>query len=167
MNAEETRTGFITYRLSATGIWQYEFCLDGEKFGSVVSVVSPREPVRIEGPDIHWYSRFDIDLEIVPGISRRVKDNATGEEIYRIIWWRPDLYEVRTRETSVQVEIRNGSYLFGKPFMPVTAMTERTGGEPRTVNGLAAECLFRTTFFDPVSPAYKMMALSFPALRFC
>ena len=76
-------TEIITYRLSATGVWQYEFCLDGEKFGSVVSVVSPREPVRIEGPDIHWYSRFDIDLEIVPGISRRVKDNATGEEIYR------------------------------------------------------------------------------------
>ena len=160
-------TEIITYRLSATGIWQYEFCMDGETYGKVVSVVSPREPVRIEGPGIHWYSRFDIDMEIVPCISRRVKDNTTGEEIYRIVWWRPDLYEVRTKETSIQAEIRNGAYLFGKPFMPVTAMTERTEGEPRPVDGRDAECRFKTIFFDPVSPEYMMMALSFPALRFC
>ena len=160
-------TEVISYRLSATGIWKYEFRLDGERIGSVTSIVSPTEPVRIEGPEIQWYSRFDFDPEIVPGVSRRVKDNKTGEEFFRIVWWRPNLYEVRRNRESIQVEIRNGCYLFGLPMMPVTAMTERTSGQPILLNGREAECWFRTMLFDPVSPEYMMMVLSFPALRFC
>ena len=78
-------TEIITYRLSATGIWQYEFCRDGETVGSVASVVSLREPARIEGRDISWYSRFDMDTDVVPGVSRKVKDNYTGEAVYRIV----------------------------------------------------------------------------------
>ena len=159
-------TEIVTYRLSATGIWQYEFCRDGETIGSVVSIVSPREPVRIEGGKISWYSRFDLDMDIVPGISRKVKDNRTGEEVYRIVWWKPNLYEVRGREKSIQVEIHNGSYLFGDPLMPVTALTERTSGKSRLVRGQEAEKCFRSVFFEPVSDGYLMMALSFPALRF-
>ena len=160
-------TEIITYRLSATGVWQYEFCREGKTVGSVASVVSLREPARIEGTEISWYSRFDMDTEIVPGVSRKVKDNRTGEEVYRIVWWKPDLYEVRTKEKSLQVEIRNGSYLFGDPMMPVTALTERVYGESRLVRGMEAEKWFRTVFFDPVGEGYMMMALSFPALRFC
>lgn len=157
----------ITYRLSATGIWQYEFCREGETIGNVSSVISLREPARIDGPEISWYSRFDVDTDIVPGVSRKVKDNRTGEEVYRIVWWRPNLYEVRTRDKSIQAEIRNGSYLFGDPGMPVTAMTERMNGESRLVRGMEAEMWFRTLFFDPVGDGYMMMTLSFPALRFC
>ena len=52
----------ITYRLSGVGVWHYEFCLNGEPFGSVVSRVSRSEPARIEGLGISWYSRFDIML---------------------------------------------------------------------------------------------------------
>ena len=157
----------ITYRLTATGIWRYEFCRDGEAVGSVASAGSPREPVRIEGPEISWYSRFDIDTELIPGVSRKIMDNRTGEEVYRIVWWRPNLYEVRTKEKSIQAEIRNGCYLFGTPMMPVTAMTERAEGGKKLVQGMEASMCFRTMFFDPVSEAYAMMALSFPALRFC
>ena len=157
----------ITYHLSATGIWRYEFCRDGESIGHVASAGSPREPVRIEGPEISWYSRFDMDTEIVPGVSRKIMDDKTGGEVYRIVWWQPNLYEVRTREKSIQAEIRNGCYLFGAPFMPVTAMTERAEGGTRLVRGMDAPMHFRTRFFDPVSDAYVMMALTFPALRFC
>ena len=160
-------TEIMTYRLTATGIWRYEFCREGETIGSVASAGSPREPVRIEGPEIEWYSRFDIDMEIVPGVSRKIMDNRTGEEVYRIVWWRPDLYEVRTKEKSILAETRNGCYLFGVPLMPVTAMTERAEGESRLMLGMQGEQCFRTQFFDPVSDGYVMMALSFPALRFC
>ena len=160
-------TEIVTYRLAATGVWQYEFCLDGKTFGSVASVVSLQEPARIEGKNISWYSRFDMDTDVVPGISRKVKDNRTGEEVYRIIWWKPNLYEIRTREKSVQVEIHDGRYFFGTPLMPVTALTERTAGESRLVRGMEAERWFRTAFFEPASDIYMMMALSFPALRFC
>ena len=81
---------FITYRLAGVGVWHYEFCLNGEPFGSVDSRVSRTEPARIEGPGISWYSHFDMDRDIVPGVSRQVKDSRAGEEIYRIIRWQPD-----------------------------------------------------------------------------
>ena len=157
----------VSYRLSATGLWQYEFRLDGEEFGTAMLRVAASEPVRIEGQGISWYSRFDLDTEIVPGVSRRIKESSSGEEIYRIVWWRPNLYEIRAKEHSIQAEVRNGCYLFGLPGMPVTAMTERTTGEPILINKLEAEAVFRTVFYDPVSTEYMLMALTFPALRFC
>lgn len=71
---------FITYRLAGVGVWHYEFCLNGKSFGNVVSRVSRSEPARIEGPGISWYSHFDMDRDIVPGVSRKVKDSRTGRK---------------------------------------------------------------------------------------
>ena len=160
----------MTYRLSATGVWEYEFYRpDRVMIGSVRSVVVPSAPVRIEGGQLSWYSRFDIDTRIVPGTGRRVKDNRTGEEIYRIIYWQPGLYQIRSvDDRSVQVEIRKDSYLFGEPLMPVTAMTERISeAEWIPVKSLEVKPCFKTTVFEDVSEEYLMMVLSFPALRMC
>ena len=161
-------TEIITYRLSATGIWEYEF-YDSYRnpVGVTVSATAPSAPVRIEGGDLKWYSRFDIDTTIVPGTGRRVKDDRSGEEIYRLIYWRPGLYEVRAGQESIQVEIREGTYLFGKPLMPVTAMTERiseAAWRPQRKNANVEPC-FCTTVFEKVSAPYLLMVLSFPALR--
>ncbi len=161
-------TEIITYRLSETGRWGYEFYDAGRnRIGSVNAVISTFAPVLIEGGDIVWYSQFGIDSMIVPGTSRQVKDNQTGLEVYRIVFWQPGKYEVRTETTSEHAEIRNGIYLFGKPLMPVTAMTERiAGAEWIPPKNMDVEPYFKTTFFEDVNEAYRMMVLSFPALRF-
>ena len=114
---------------------------------SASSVLAPSAAVRIEGGPIRWYSRFDIDTRIVPGIGRKIKDNRTGDEVYRIIFWQQGLYQVRTADDrSVQVEIRKDAYLFGKPMMPVTAMTERiTEADWIPANHMEVEPYFRTT----------------------
>ena len=159
---------FVTYRLTGRGVWGYEF-FDEERnqIGFVRNGLSSSEPVLIEGPGISWYSLFGMDHTIVPGTGRRVKDNQNGQEAYRIIFWQPGKYEVRTAETSHYTEIRNGIYLFGKPLMPVTAMTERiTEAEWIPPKNAEVEPYFRTTFYEDVSEAYIMMVLSFPALRF-
>ena len=163
-------TEIITYHLTATGVWGYEFYnTDRKLIGSVYSVVAPSAPVRIESGELKWYSRFDIDTKIIPGTGRRVKENQTGEEIYRIIYWQPGLYQVRTKDDrSIQVEIRDGSYLFGKPMTPVTAMTERiTEAEWVPKKHYEVKPYFRTTVYEDVSDKYLLMALSFPALRMC
>ena len=98
-----------------------------------------------------------------------MKDNRTGQEVYRIIYWRPGLYQVRPEVgNSAQVEIRDGSYLFGPPEMPATALTERiTKADWLPPIGKSVEPYFRTKVYeDDVSPAFLMMVLSFPALRF-
>ena len=161
-------TEIITYRLSETGRWGYEFYDAGRnRIGSVNGVIATSSPVLIDGGDFCWYSQFGIDSMIVPGTSRQVKDNQTGLEVYRIIFWQPGKYEVRTAETSHYTEIRNGIYLFGRPLMPVTAMTERiTEAEWIPPKHAEVEPYFRTTFFENVNEAYTMMVLSFPALRF-
>lgn len=162
------RNEIITFRISGTGVWGYEFYdQDRQKIGFVSSVVVPSAPVRIESHSLHWYSRFDMDTTIIPGIGRRVKDNETGNEVYRLIYWRPGFYQVRTQTESVQVEIKDGQYLFGQQGMPVTALTERiTAVCWSPVSSLDCEAYFKTTFFENVNEAYALMALSFPALRF-
>ena len=162
-------TEIITYHLTATGVWGYEFySTDRKLIGSVYSVVAPSAPVRIESRELKWYSRFDIDTKIVPGTGRRVKENQTGEEIYRIIYWQPGLYQVRSAGgQSVQVEVQDGRYLFGQPEKPVTAMTFRIEeADWMPSYALDVRPWFRTILYEDVNDAYLMMVLSFPALRF-
>lgn len=159
----------ITYRTSATGIWTYDFCLadSHQRIGSVSTIISPHEPTRIESEKVHWYSQFDLDTTIIPGVGRRINDNVTGQEVFRLIYWRPGLYQLRSGTDSVSVEIRNGQYLFGQQGLPVTALTEHfndVAGMPR--QNMDSEPYFKTTFYEDVSEAYGMMVLSFPALRF-
>lgn len=159
----------ITYRLIGTGVWGYEF-FDEERnqIGFVRNGMSNSEPVRVEGQGISWYSRFSLENTIVPGTGRRVKDSLSGEEVYRVIYWRPGLYQVRpVQGNSVQVEIRDGAYLYGRPEMPATALTRRISeAEWIPTGGLETEPYFHTVFYEDVNPGYLMMALSFPALRF-
>ena len=159
----------ITYRLTGTGVWGFEFFdTDRNQIGFVRNGMARHEPVRIEGEGVSWFSLFGLDNTIVPGTGRRVKDSRSLQEVYRIIYWQPGLYEVRpTVGESVQVEIREGAYLFGAPEQPVTALTERISeAEWTPLMGQEVEPYFYTTVYEDVNPAYLMMVLSFPALRF-
>ena len=162
-------TEIMTYRLTGTGVWGFAFFDEARnQVGFVRNGLSRSEPVRIEGSGVSWYSLFGIDNTIVPGTGRRVKDNRTGQEAYRIIFWQPGMYEVRPATgESVQAEIREGDYLFGPPQMPAAALTQRISDAvwiPPVGPGI--EPYFCTTFYEDVSPGYLMMVLSFPALRF-
>lgn len=162
-------TDIITYRLTGRGVWGYEFFdTEQSQIGFVRNGLSSSEPVLIEGEGINWYSIFGLDNTIVPGTGRRVKDNRNGAEIYRIIFWRPGLYEVRSvAGESVQVEVRDGAYLFGPPESPATALMQRISeAEWVPASGYDVEPYFRTIFYEDVSPGFQMMVLSFPALRF-
>ena len=89
--------------------------------------------------------------------------------MYRIIYWQPALYQVRSEVgNSAQVEIRDGSYLFAPPEMTAVALTERiTEAEWLPPVGDNVEPYFHTAVYeDDVSPAFLMMVLSFPELRF-
>ena len=162
-------TEIMTYRLTGRGVWGYEF-FDPEKnqIGFVLNGLSSSEPVLIEGEGISWYSLFGLDMTIVPGTGRRVKDNQNSAELYRIIYWRPDLYEVRSAAgESVQAEVRDGAYLFGPPESPATALTQRISeADWVPESGYDVEPYFKTVFYEDVSPGFRMMVLSFPALRF-
>ena len=108
-----------------------------------------------------------MDSTIIPGISRRVMDNMTGEEIYRLIYWKPGLYQVRAEDQSLQIEINDGKYLFGRKGMPATAMTERIErADWMPAIDMECQAYYRTIFYEEVNEAFELMALSFPALRF-
>ena len=127
----------ISFRLTNTGAWGYRFYEDGMHLGSVSCVLMPNATVRIEGPGISWYSSFNMDTTIVPGISRRVKDSITGEDIYHIIYCQPGFYRMIPNQMSSGIplerratggilgEQREGAYLFGDQGKQVMAMTER------------------------------------------
>lgn len=163
-------TEIITYRLSSAGALGYEFYDAGRnRIGSVSTDVMPSSPTLIKGEGIDWYSTFSMEHTIVPGTGRWVKNNQNGLEVYRIIFWKQGMYQVRTADNcSVQVEIREGDYLFGKSEMPVTAMSKRIQDADWRPDYRNIDIVpyFRTIFYEDVSEAYRMMVLSFPALRF-
>ena len=161
----------ISYRLSATGVWGYSYYQGKEYVGETACEIGRSSTVRITGEDIAWYSPFRIVTDIVPGVSRRIMDNRTEEELYRIIFWRPGLYEFAARTNagnwSMTVEEVGGRYMFVRPGMPVAAVTERRPESdwiPST--GTRIEPAFRTVFYEQEdSPGFVMMVLSFPALK--
>ena len=130
----------------------------------MVAVISHSSLVRIEAPGISWYSSFNMDNTIVPGISRHVKDEA-GEDIYRIIYCQLGFYRMIRDDANVLVERRNGAYLFGTQGMPVTAMMERIEEWPWKPPD--AEPYFVTRVFEEdISREFLMAILAFPELRF-
>lgn len=161
----------ISYRFSVSAEWGYAYYAGTVPLGGTSCQVSTSSTVRITGESLVWYSQFRIMTDIVPGISRRVKDNMTEREVYRIIFWQPGLYQVAAEtergRASLNVEERKGMYLFGEPGMPVAAITERIQeAEYIPPSRYSLEPVFRTTFFDgDTSEGFRMMILSFPALK--
>ena len=155
----------ISFRLTNTGAWGYRFYNGPQLLGTASCIISHSSLIRIEAPGISWYSSFNMDNTIVPGISRRVRDSITGEDIYRIIYCQPGFYRMIRDDANVLVERRNGAYLFGNQGMPVTAMTERIEEWPW--KPADAEPYFVTKVFEEgVSREFLMAILAFPALRF-
>jgi len=155
----------VSFRLTNTGAWGYRFFEGSQHLGSVSCVLMPNATVRIDAPGISWYSSFNMDNTIVPGISRKVKDNESGEEIFRIVYCEPDFYRIIRGGSNILVERREGAYLFGVQGMPVTAMTERIEEWPWKPPD--ADPYFVTKMFEEtVSLEFLFAVLAFPALRF-
>ncbi len=161
----------VSYRFSISGEWGYSYYAGTTPLGGTNCQAGTASMVRIIGDDLVWYSRFGVDTELVPGISRRINDNMSGKEVYRLIFWNRNLFEVAAEteggHVSLNVEERNGMYLFGEPGMPVAAITERiTEAEWVPESGIRMEPVFLTTFFEgAASEGFRMMVLSFPALK--
>ena len=161
----------ISYRLSATGVWGYSYYQGKDYVGETSCEIGRSSTVWITGEDIAWYSPVRIVTDIVPGVSRRIMDNYTEEELYRVIFWRPGLYEFTARtdtgDWSMIVEEVGDRYMFVRPGMPVAAVTERLQeAEWIPPTGTRIEPAFRTSFYEQEdSPGFLMMVLSFPALK--
>ena len=154
----------ITFRQTDTGIWSWYFYAGREKIGQAAITLSLSSTVRIETESVSWYSPFHIDTQVFPGVSRKVMDDRTGLEVFRIIFCEPGFYRLMGGEINLLAEYRDGSYLFGNPGQPVLAVTERIREWPWAPAG---EPFFRTTVYEENVPENLMSAiLAFPAVRF-
>ena len=157
----------LSFRMTGTGIWGYRFYQQNNLIGSTTGTVASSSVARIEAPGISWYSPFNVDTIIISGVSRQVKDNQTGDEVYRIVYLQPGYYRMMNMQNGLTVERRNDMYLFGEPGMPVLAMTERIHECSWIPPEANLEPFFKTTVFEEAIPDRLLLAvLSFPALRF-
>ena len=153
----------ITYRQTGTGIWRYHFYSGKGPVGKVSCALSLLSTVRVEMDLVSWYSTFHADTQVFPGVSRKVMDDRTEREVFRIVFCEPGYYRLMSASGSLLVECRENVFLFGNPGRPVLAMTERISecswvpvGEPS----------FRTVVYEDVSEEVLAAMLAFPALRF-
>ena len=154
----------ITYRQADTGIWSYHFYAGRQMIGKALCKLSLSSLVRVEAGNEAWYSPFHMDTQVFPGVSRKVMDDRTGTEVFRIIFCEPGFYRILGRDSGLLVECRGEAYLFGNPGQPVLAMTERIREWPWVPSG---EPFFRTTVYEENLPeGYLTAMLAFPAVRF-
>lgn len=152
----------ITYRQTETGVWSYHFYSGRKMIGKATCAFSLSSMVRIESADVFWYSTFHMDTEIFLGVSRKVMDNLSGQEAYRVIFSSPGFYRMIGGEMNLLVECRENAYLFGNPGEPVLAMTERI----REWSWVpAGEPVFRTTIYEDVPEELVLAMAAFPAVR--
>ena len=152
----------VTYRLTETGIWSYHFYSGRKMIGKATSVLSLSSLVRIESSSVSWYSTFHVDTNVFPGTSRKVMDDRTGLEVYRVIFCEPGFYRMIGGKTNLLVECRENAYLFGNPGEPVLAITERIREWPWVPAG---EPFFRTTVYEDVPEELVLAMTAFPAVR--
>ena len=154
----------ITYRTTDTGIWSYHFYAGRQIIGKALCRLSLSSLVRIETGAVSWYSPFHIDTQVFPGVSRKVMDDRTGQEVFRIVFCEPGFYRMLDGEKTLLVECRGEAYLFGNPGKPALAATERIREWPWAPAG---EPFFRTTVYEENIPAELLTAmLAMPAVRF-
>ena len=153
----------ITYRMTATGIWNYHFYTGQQLLGKVSCTLSLLSTVRIETDSFSWYSAFHADTMVFPGVSRKVMDDRSGLEVFRIVYCEPGFYRMIGGSVNLLVECRESVYLFGNPGKPVLAMMERIQEWPWVPAG---EPFFLTTVYEEFAPGLLLGMLAFPALRF-
>ena len=154
----------ITYRQTDTRIWRYHFYRERQMIGKALCELSLSSPVRVESEDVSWYSSFHIDTQVFPGISRKIMDDRTGLEVFRVVYCEPGFYRLMGETINLLVECRGEAYLFGNPGQPVLAMTERIREWQWAMTG---EPFFKTTAYEEDIPAALLtVMLAFPAIRF-
>ena len=112
------------------------------------------------------YSMFwmNTDNGVVPGVSRTVMDDRTGQEAFRIVYCEQGFYRLLGGDMNLLVECRENAYLFGNPGQPVLTLTERILEWPWAPAG---EPFFRTVVYEGNVPEELLVAmLAFPAVRF-
>lgn len=155
---------FVTYRQTDTGVWSYHCYAGRQQLGKISCAISMLSTVEIGLGNISWYSTFHMDTQVVPGISRKVMDNRTGLEVFRVIYCEPGFYRIMGEKLNLLVEYRDNAYLFGNPGQPVLAATERIREWPWVPVG---EPFFQTKIYEERLDAELLSAmLAFPALRF-
>ena len=154
----------IAYRVTDTGVWSYHFYLGRQPVGKISCVLSMLSTVRIGTGAVSWYSTFHMDTQVAPGVSRKVMDDRSGLEVFRVVYCEPGFYRIMGGQLNLLVECRDNAYLFGNPGQPVLALTERIREWPWVPAG---EPFFQTTVYEEdTSPELLAAMLAFPALRF-
>lgn len=100
------------YRYSATGVFGYEFYQNKSKICTQSGTVMPSSLVRITGFGREWYSEFDMESTIVPGLARHIVYAGTNERVYKIVFRESGKFDIFIGNECIHVCIADDSYAF-------------------------------------------------------
>ena len=124
-------------------------------------------PVWIMGMGREWESKYDLNNTILPGVSRKIKDTASGETIAKITYVSAGRYRIGDL---IDVDCREGKETFttgGK----VIATIGRFSGEEKDVwipeeEWKEFEPFFNLEISEEVDESLLLLIASFPMLKF-
>ena len=157
------------YRYSVTGATGYDFYDPEDNHVCGSSYLSlPFSSVNLGGWRLSWESQFDLQTTIVPGIARTVVESEKGKLVASIVYRDAGIYDILYRGETVRAQMVQNQYLFLRDNEPIALCRrfDRPPARREKFPGVPAELRFAVALPDGMSPAWKLLVLTFPNLQF-
>ena len=158
---------------SSTGVFGTYYYDDNhlEVFG-VSSLVTPFSHARIKMGERTWYSDFDPETTLFPGIFRQILKFGTKEQEARIVHRGPGQSQIITQEDAFYVREVPDGYEFYAPAVGSGRMTViaritriKTADWLPEKLGFEMDPSFRVELYQPAGVSFTMRVLSYPELN--
>ena len=155
----------IGYQYSETGATGYYFYKDKKLLCKITTGLF--FPVWITGMGREWESNYDFNNTILPGVSRKIKDSASGETIAKITYVSAGRYRIGDL---IDVDCRDGNETFLKDGNAIATIGRLSGGEEDIwipeEEWKEFEPYFDLEISDDVDESLLLLIASFPMLKF-
>lgn len=153
----------IGYQYSQTGVTGYYFYKNREPVCKISTGLF--FPVWITGMGREWESKYDINNTVLPGVSRKIKDAASGETIAKITYVSRGVYRIGDL---IEVHCENEKEIFTMNGKVIAVVSAFSGGEvwiPEE-EWKEFEPYFELQAEEDMDEALLLLIASFPVLKF-
>jgi len=164
--AENEIKRLIGYRFVATGVFGYTYYSTGDQVCSVSSMVAPSASVMIHGNSVIWESNFSC-CTVFPGLTRSVRDESTGTQLFQIVYKDTGEYEINK---SITAYCDAEKYTFCLDGTVIAKITRFSGSADHFIKpsdtGYNYEPYFEVVADCEIDTELLMLILAFPMLTF-
>lgn len=116
------QTTYIVTRRCSTGVNEYRYFRSIHAIGTGAALVLPRFPVVIASAELSLRYENDLDMTLVPGISRPILREDTGKAYARVFWDGSGKHRLHTPFGWFRIACREDICVIFRENIPIAAL---------------------------------------------